>query len=349
MPVYFKRLGPLKAGMFLSFSIFFVVWGNLFISCKSRQEHFLIQTVSGAVSYPDTVSWLSHEHILVDFTGADSLDPNAWNHDSVILKTLPFLHELKQNQVGFFVDATPAYLGRDVNLLEKISRKTGLQIITNTGFYGAVNNKYIPGFAFTLEPETLAEIWIRESTHGIDGTPVKPGFIKIGVDATDILHPMQQKLVKAAALSHLKTGLTIASHTGEARGLWPQLNILKETGVSPRAFIWVHAQNEKEDKNYLRAATAGCWISLDGLGWDLQNHVNKLIFAREQGILDRILISHDAGWYDPKKTNQTIRPYTAIFLELIPALKTKGFKEEDLDLLLKKNPARAFGISVRKI
>ena len=349
MPVYLKRLEPLKTGIILNFSIFFLVWGDLFISCKSRQEPFLIQTVSGAVSYPDTLTWLSHEHILVDFTGADSLDPNSWIHDSVMIKTMPFLQELKQYQVGIFVDATPAYLGRDVRLLEKISQKTGLQIITNTGFYGAVHNKYIPGFAFAMEPEALAEIWIRESTHGIEGTQVKPGFIKIGIDATEVLHPMQQKLVKAAALSHLKTGLTIASHTGEARGLWPQLNTLKETGVSARAFIWVHAQNEKEDQNYLRAATTGCWISLDGLGWDLQNHVNKLIFAREQGILDHILISHDAGWYDPQKTDQSIRPYTAIFLELIPALKSKGFSEEDFDLLLKKNPTRAFGISVKMI
>lgn len=333
----------------LSLSLFLLVWGNLFISCKGQQEQFVIQTVSGSMSFPDTISWLSHEHILVDFTGADSLDPNAWDHDSVMQSTLPFLQELQQYQAGIFVDATPAYLGRDVRLLEKMSQKTGIQIITNTGFYGAVKNKYIPGFAFALEPEALAEIWIGEWTHGIEGTPVKPGLIKIGVDATDTLHPMQQKLVKAAALTHLETGLTIASHTGQARGLWPQLEILKETGVSPRAFIWVHAQNEKEDQNYLRAAATGCWISLDGLGWELQNHVNKLIFAREQGFLDRILISHDAGWYDPQKTNQTIRAYTAIFTQLIPALKTEGFKQEDLDLLLKKNPARAFGISVKKI
>lgn len=333
----------------LSLSLFLLVWGNLFISCKGQQEHFVIQTVSGSMSFPDTISWLSHEHILVDFTGADSLDPNAWDQDSVMQSTLPFLHELQQYQVGFFVDATPAYLGRDVHLLEKMSQKTGIPIITNTGFYGAVKNKYIPGFAFASEPEALAEIWIGEWTHGIEGTPVKPGFIKIGVDATDTLHPMQQKLVKAAAITHLQTGLTIASHTGEARGLWPQLEILKETGVSPRAFIWVHAQNEKEDHNYLRAAASGCWISLDGLGWELQKHLNKLIFAREQGILDRILISHDAGWYDPQKTNQTIRAYTAIFTQLIPALKTEGFKQEDFDLLLKKNPARAFGISVEKI
>jgi len=325
-----------------------MICGILCISCKSQHEPFMIQTVLGKVSGEDTMTWLTHEHILVDFTGADSLDPH-WNHDTVLQATLPFLQELRDHRVAYFVDATPAYLGRDVRLLEKAAQKTGMQILTNTGFYGAVQNKYIPAFAFALEPEALADLWTGEWTHGIEGTTVKPGFIKIGVDATDPLHPMQEKLVKAAAICHLKTGLTIASHTGEARGLWPQLKILEESRVSAGAFIWVHAQNEKENQNYLRAAASGCWISFDGLGWELPNHVDKLVYAREQGFLDQVLISHDAGWYDPGKTDQNIRAYTAIFRDLIPALKAKGFRDEDLDLLLEKNPARAFSIAKRKL
>jgi phosphotriesterase-related protein len=40
-------------------------------------------------------------------------------------------------------------------ILEKIARKTGLTIITNTGFYGATNNKYIPAFAFNKKAKSL--------------------------------------------------------------------------------------------------------------------------------------------------------------------------------------------------
>ncbi len=292
--------------------------------------------------------WLSHEHILVDFIGADSIDLKRWNHNDVINSTLNYLEEIRSHNVKYFVDATPAYLGRDVLLLEKIAKRTGLTIVTNTGFYGAVNNKYIPAFAFEKTPEELAAMWIDEYKNGIEGTSIKPGFIKISVDAADTLEDMDQKLVKAAAITHLQTGLTIASHTGEAKGLWPQLQILKEMGVSPKAFIWVHAQNEKDNKNYLRAAKQGCWISLDGLGWDLDKHVEKLVFAKEKGILDKILISHDAGWYDPQKQTQTIQPYSNIFTKLFPTLKARGFNKEELDHLISDNPARAFTIQVRK-
>lgn len=155
--------------------------------------------------------------------------------------------------------------------------------------------------------------------------------------------------MKAAALTHLQTGLTIASHTGEAKGMWPQLEILKEMGVSPEAFIWVHAQNEKDNNAYLEAAKTGCWISLDGMGWEMENHVQKIEFAKEHGILDRILISHDAGWYDPQKKIQDIKPYTAIFRKLYPELKSRGFTDDEFKLLISVNPSKAFGIKIRKI
>ncbi len=228
-----------------------------------------------------------------------------------------------------------------------MAEKTGLRIITNTGLYGARQNKFIPQWAMKASSEIMATRWIAEFENGIDGTGIRPGFIKIGVDAADPLHPVHQKLVRAAALTHLKTGLTIASHTGKAVGLWPQLEILRNEGVSPEAFIWVHAQNEEDNDQYLRAAEAGCWISLDGLGWETNRHLEKILFAKEHGILDRILISHDAGWYDPEREKQEIKGYTNIFRKLYPALKSKGFTEEEFRLLISGNPAKAFTIRVR--
>ncbi|MCM4151018.1 aryldialkylphosphatase [Arenibacter sp. N53] len=303
-----------------------------------------IQDVQGSRPVDFTQIWLSHEHILVDFIGADSIQPDSWNHDAIIAEVSPYLDELAAFKVNYFVDATPTYLGRDVSLLEKLAVKTGLRVITNTGLYGARNNKFLPQYVQEISAEDLAEKWIGEFKNGIDGTSIKPGFIKIGVDTADPLDTLHEKLVKAAALTSLETGLTIASHTGKAIGLWPQLKILKEMGVSPNSFIWVHAQAEDDNNTYLKAAAIGCWISLDGLGWDVDRHLNKLLFAKEHSILDRILISHDAGWYDPQKQQQTITPYTNIFTELLPELRIRGFTEEDINLLMSVNPAKAYGI-----
>ena len=315
--------------------------------CSVNTQQHLIQDVKGTHPLDSNQIWLTHEHILVDFIGADSIQPNSWNHDSIIKEVIPYFKELKEFNVNYFVDATPNYLGRDVLLLEKIANKTGIRIITNTGLYGARNNKYIPKYVQEITAENLAEIWINEYQNGIDKTSIRPGFIKIGIDNSDPLNTIHQKLVKAAALTNLKTGLTIASHTGKAIGLWPQLNILKEMGVSPESFIWVHAQAENNNDSYLKAAEMGCWISLDGLGSDLKKHVEKILFAKRNGILDKILISHDSGWYDPQKENQTIRPYTNIFKKLYPELKSHGFTDDEFKLLISVNPSKAFSIEIR--
>lgn len=329
----------------LSFTSFVIYLGIQ--SCMMTGEKPVINSVAGKESPSEQEIWLSHEHLLVDFIGADSISFNRWDREEVIGVMKPYLEEIADHDVQFFVDATPAYLGRDAELLRELSEQTGIKIISNTGFYGARQNKFIPQFAFDLTSEELAEIWIGEFEEGIDNTSIKPGFIKIAVDAADPLDPMQQKLVKAAAITHLETGLTIGSHTGKALALWPQLEILKENGVSPEAFIWIHANNEKDYSNYIKAAEEGCWISFDKFGWNPDAQIERLIFAKENEILDKILISHDAGWYDPAKEEQKPRGFTAIFEKVVPELKAKGFTGEDLDLLLKENPAKAFGIKKR--
>lgn len=323
----------------------------ILLSCKDKaiQEQVVVQDIKGFHAVSPNQIWLSHEHILVDFIGADSIQPHAWNHDAVLREMTPYLDSLKAFNVAYFVDPTPNYLGRDVLLLEKIAEATGMKIVTNTGLYGAQQNKFIPQYAFQKSAEGLAEDWVDEFKNGIDSTSIKPGFIKISVDNSDPLDAMHQKLVQAAALTHLETGLTIASHTGSAKGLWPQLKILREVGVSPEAFIWVHAQAEENNKNYLKAAKTGCWISLDGLGWEFEKHLDAILFAKMNGFLDQILISHDSGWYDPQKETQEIQPYTAIFRKLLPALKSKGFTDEEIQLLLSVNPSKAFSIGIKTV
>lgn len=335
----------LKLIKFLVSIIFsLIVWSGI-----AQTGQLSIQDITGMHVVKPGEVWLSHEHILVDFIGADSINSSSWNKDDVSKQVLPFLLELQNFHVKYFVDATPQYLGRDVHLLKELADKTGLSIITNTGLYGAQNNKFIPDIARKNTAEELAEQWLEEFEEGIDGTTIKPGFIKISVDNTDSLSPMHAKLVKAAALCHLKSGLTIASHTGKTLALWPQLEILSEQGVSSKAFIWVHAQAEEEETNFQKAAETGCWISLDGLAWEMDKHIEKLIYAKRNGFLDQILISHDAGWYDPQKKSQNIQPYTPIFKTLLPLLRSKGFTEDEINLLISVNPSQAYAIHKRII
>ena len=300
-----------------------------------------INTVSGKIEVSDLGITLVHEHFLVDFIGADKISNNRWNIDEVVKKVLPYLEQVKKYGVKTIFDCTPAWLGRDVQLLKKLSDATGLQIITNTGFYGAVNNKYLPSFAFTETAEQIASRWITEFNNGIDDTNVKPGFIKIGVNEGP-LSDLHQKLVKAAGLTHKQTGLTICSHTGKAVAALEQIEILKTLDVDPSAFVWVHAQAEDDISLLVKAAQMGAWISLDGLGWgDTEKYAFKIAELKRKQLLNRVLISHDAGWYKPgEQDGGTFTGFTDIFKKLAPLISKK-----DLRQLLVKNPPNAFGIS----
>lgn len=284
--------------------------------------------------------------MLVDFIGSDSVSRDRYNRESVAQKVLPYLLEVKQFGVKTIFDCTPSYLGKDPILLKDLSEKSGIQIVTNTGFYGAVGGKYLPDFVFEESEKELAERWISEFENGIEGTGIKPGFIKISVNEEEPLRTVDAKLVKAAGITHQQTGLQIVSHTGTWNTAHQEVEILEEMGISPSAFVWVHAQAEQDFKNYLKAAQFGVWISLDGIGWVTEEYVERLHFAKNNGILDHILISHDAGWYDPEKPDGgDFQPFTGIFENLMLTLNEMEWSQTDWELLLIENPKKAFGIS----
>lgn len=324
-------------------------WNVSGFSSPLSKEGKQIMTVKGLINASAIGNTLIHEHILVDFIGASNYNPTRWNDDDVIKKVLPYLTDVRKAGCETLVDCTPNYLGRDVMLLQKLSDLSGINILTNTGYYGGSDNKYLPSHAFDETPNQLADRWIKEWEDGIEGTGIRPGFMKISVNPGN-LSPISQKLVSAAAIAHLKTGLVIASHTGPAVAALEEIEILKKGGVSPEAFIWVHAQNETDWNHYVKQARAGTWISLDGLNEDnVSTYIEMLTLLKREKCLHRILISHDAGWYEPGKPDGgNFRTFTALFRKLLPALEAAGFSRTETQQLIQQNPQEAFTVRVRK-
>ena len=319
-------------------------------ACRPAEEATgKIMTVMGPAA-PETLGFtLTHEHVLVDFIGADLISPDRYDPDEVAAVVLPYLRQARELGCQTLVECTPAYLGRDAALLRRLSRASGLAIITNTGYYGAADDKYLPTHAYQETAHQLAARWVREWREGIEGTGVRPGFIKTGVDKGS-LSAIDAKLVRAAALTHLKTGLTIASHTGFAIPAREQLAILADEGVHPSAWIWVHAQNEPDTENHAWGAWQGAWLSFDGISPEsLERHLSRVVDMKRLGLLHRVLLSHDAGWYLPGELGGgAFRPYDTLFTEFIPALREAGFTPDEIRQLTVTNPQRAFQVRIRK-
>jgi phosphotriesterase-related protein len=119
--------------------------------------------------------------------------------------------------------------------------------------------------------------------------------------------------------------------------------------VNPSAWIWVHAQAEDDSTVHVRAARSGAWISFDGLAPDnVERYVAWVAFMKSEGLLGRVLVSHDAGWYHVGEPGGgTFRPYDTLFTEFLPALEGVGFTDDELRQLTTVNPAEALTVRVR--
>jgi len=217
-----------------------------------------------------------------------------------------------------------------------------VNILTNTGYYGAAKDKHLPRHAFTESTAQLAARWTREFDRGIDGTDIKPAFMKIGVDEAP-LSEVDAKLVRAAALTARATGLPIASHTSTGAAAMAEIDLLDRGGVPAGAFIWVHAQSERDSTFHTRAARAGAWVEFDGVSdASVDRHVELVRQMKAQGLLERVLVSQDAGWYHVGEPGGgQFRSFDTLFTKFIPALTNAGLTKEDVRKLLVENPRRA--------
>jgi phosphotriesterase-related protein len=305
-------------------------------------------TVNGEVAAAQLGKTLPHEHLLVDFVGADKVSPDRYDADEAFRIMLPYLQQARIAGCETIVECTPAFLGRDPKLLERLADASGVKLITNTGYYGARQGMFLPGHAHHESANELAQRWTAEWNDGIDATGIRPGFIKIGVDAGPLTE-VNRKLVQAAARCHRNTGLTIAGHTGDGTAALEQVDVLRKEGVSPSAWIWVHAQNERNPDVHLQVARAGAWVEFDGVGPNsIDQHVELVRTMQRAGLLAHVLVSHDAGWYsvgEPRGGN--VRGFDTLFAKFLPALLKAGLNEEELTMLTVTNPAKAFAIATR--
>jgi predicted metal-dependent phosphotriesterase family hydrolase len=307
-----------------------------------------VQTVLGPVASSDLGFTLVHEHIMCDFIGAEKTGRQRWNVDAVVKRMLPLLEQIKQRGVKGFVDCTPAYIGRDPRVLKRLAETTGIHIITNTGYYGGADDKFVPKHAYSESAGQLADRWVREWEEGIEGTGVRPGFIKIGIDEIKSdaaeLSPIDDKIVRASAEASRRTGLSVTCHTGGGAAGLRATKIFIKDKANPARFIVAHSDGHGLPINR-QVAELGSWVSFDGISRrPLDEHV-KLVGEMTKRHADHVLLSHDNGWYSVGQENGgEIRDYNYICDVFLPALRKAGSSKALIQKLTIQNPANAFAL-----
>ena len=304
-----------------------------------------IQSIKGPIEIHSLGLMLPHEHLFTDLRGPRVPDYARGEPSGVVKVVEPYLVAASAVGVTALVECSTVGVGRNLSVLRALADATSIHIVAPTGVY---RDAYIPDSLREMSENELADLWTRELTEGVEGTSVRAGFIKLAM-SDDGPTALEIRNLNAAARASQNTGAVIASHTIGGKIARQEMDVLEEAGLDLQRFIWVHAQTEPDIAILKEAARRGAYVELDTVGAPFQLQTELLetsIALLEAGFADQLLLSHDAGWYNPARPDglpeEGYRGYTALAKDFTPALLKRGVSEEQIRQITVENPARAF-------
>ena len=324
-------------------------------------ETAVVDTVRGPINASDLGVTLMHEHVFVLSPEIMANYPEGWGEeDARIAAAIEKLNALKAIGVDTIVDPTVIGLGRYLPRIQRVAAHTDLNIVVATGIY--TYNDVPMYFHFTGPgtplggPEQMVEMFVSDIVEGIAGTGVKAGILKCATDEPG-LTPGVERVLRAVAQAHRRTGVPITTHTHAhtRRGL-DQQRVFADEGVDLSRVIIGHS-GDSTDLDYLEElAAAGSYLGMDRFGLDnitsFDDRVDTVVRMCERGHAGKMVLAHDASCYIdwlPEAALPVALPnwhYLHIHNDVLPALRRRGVTEEQITTMLVDNPRAIFSRQV---
>ena len=312
----------------------------------------IINSVLGPMDTADLGFTLSHEHVLVSSAGIQYVYPEFIDREGTISKGVSELGAAHGEGLRTIIDVTTIDLGRDIRMLEQVSRESGINIVCATGTW-----RDIPRVFWTVEPDVVAGLYIREIEVGIEDTGIKAGIIKVANDMGGVT-PEGEIILRAAARAQKATGVPISTHTWAPERVGEQqVAVFEDEGVDLNR-VYVGHSNDTTDTEYLIGLLEkGVWIGLDRypgrqteLTPDWEGRTQTAWKLIEAGWGRRIMLGHDwsvtlsIASREMQEQRQRYNPdgYLFITRRVIPRLKELGASDEDIANIFVDNPRRFF-------
>ncbi len=336
-----------------------------------------VNSVLGELSREELGITTPHEHIFIDISAffeerplRDIKDPvnekvkmehlGQLSRDPYALKDNLKMedYEVQKSEVLRFgraggstmVDATMPGIGRDPEKLARISRETGINVIMGTGYYVSSTH---PTALASMTEEEIAEEMVKELTEGVDG--IKAGVIgEIGI--SELFNDAERRVLRASAIAHKKTGAGVLVHINPwtTNGL-ESCDILLSAGVAPDRIAISHIDVENREEYVLAMLKQGVYVEFDNFGKEyfvekearhdgygcFVTDVERVLFLKkliEMGYVDQILVSCDVCLKTCLRTYGAWG-YDHVLVNVVPMMKEFGIRDEDIDTILRKNPA----------
>jgi phosphotriesterase-related protein len=252
----------------------------------------MIRTVTGDIDPNELGFTYSHEHLM----GSPPPPTSETDPDLVLLdEELSTQEAARAKAVGVrsLYEASAWDYSRDPAALRRISGRVGIQIIACAGF-----NKG-EWFEIPLRDCSIAELEERivaDVTTGMNGTDVRGGVIKFGSSYNRIT-PTEERVIRAAARAHRRTGVTLHGHTETGTMALEQLDILRDEGVDLTRVGLVHLMRNPDLWLHEQVAATGAYLCCDGFSkikyYSEGVRVGLIVGLIEAGHLDRLLVGGD--------------------------------------------------------
>ena len=301
-----------------------------------------LMTTLGPKSADEMGLILPHEHVFVDLRTWDQPGYGQAETSDVIALMGPEIERIQAQGITALVECSTGGVGRRADIDRAVSEATGLPILVPTGFY---REPWIPDWVHKASEQALQDWMLAELEGEIANTGVQAGWIKLSA-GDDGLTICETKVLRAAAAAGAQTNALIGSHTIRGRVVRDQLDILESAGFPPDRFVWIHTQAEPEFDLHLEMVRRGAWLEYDAIGSDDfpdPVFIELILKILDAGYGDKLLLSHDRGWFDPALPGGGVpKPYTYLVEKFLPGLRASGVDEGVIKQLTCDNPFRAF-------
>lgn len=303
----------------------------------------MVNTVCGKISVQEMGNTLCHEHIMcVNPSVLNAFGENWVNLDRVKNKAVEMFKQAKEEcGIDTIIDGTPIDLGRDIEIMRKVSSESGVNIVASSGIYPS-EEPFLAG----KKPEKFAENFINECQGGIGNTKIKPGILKCATGRagfTDI----NKMLITTMAIVQKETNLPIFAHNEHSiKTPYKQIQIFEKNGVNLDKVIIGHC-SDSNDADYLEdILKSGCFVGFDRIYPTMFEHQAETIAELiRRGWEDKILVSHDHSvfidWFDTTCEKQfeahLDRNFTNVYKRLFPELEKLGVEKRQIQKLMSEN------------
>ena len=314
-----------------------------------------VRTVLGDIPPESLGVCYAHEHLIIDHSVAtlrfpDFLLPST---DNAVAELSAFYAQGGRAMV----DSMPCDAGRNVRKLATISRATGVHIVCPTGVHLA--KYYDEGhWSGAYSSEQLADLFVADIEEGIDAgdyagplvsrTEHRAGVIKAATGER-LWGEREERVFRAAAIAHCRTGAPILTHTEQGVGALEQAEFLRNHGVDLAHVVISHA-DRKPDAAYHRAILqTGVCVEYDsGFRWRTDdNPTLELVVELIAEYPTQIMLGMDAArpsyW-----TSYGGAPGLSYLLDEFSArLRSRGVTSQQWQRIFIDNPAAAYQFAAR--